>query len=292
MLKRPSRLATAALSRASSRLISGSRPAKRWASIDLPEPGGPLINRLWWPAAAISSARLAAAWPLTSLRSGPWVAWLRAGASTRTRPVPGSGSAAGPSLGVQAKACTTSSRWLARQTGMSGTRAASSALPGGSTSCTGAPPWRCRARLMASAPLTGRNSPDSDSSPANSWPARRAGSICSLAASRPRAMGRSKRPESLGRSAGARLTVMRLLCGNSSPAFCSAERTRSRASLTSTSANPTRVKLGRPLARCTSTVTGKASKPSKTRLCTKERPIFMRSCSSRHQKSALGGRSA
>lgn len=87
------------------------------------------------------------------------------------------------------------------------------------------------------------------------------------------AMGRSKRPESLGRSAGARFTVMRLLLGNSSPAFWMAERTRSRASLTSVSTSPTSVKLGRPFARCTSTVTLAASRPSKARLCTKDRLI-------------------
>ena len=52
------------------RVIGGSSPAKRCASIDLPEPGGPTISRLWPPAAAISSARLAPAWPLTSARSG------------------------------------------------------------------------------------------------------------------------------------------------------------------------------------------------------------------------------
>ncbi|MOA69901.1 hypothetical protein D3C78_1983810 [compost metagenome] len=59
----------AALSSASSTFIGGSRPAKRCASIDLPEPGSPTINRLWPPAAAISSARLAPVWPLTSARS-------------------------------------------------------------------------------------------------------------------------------------------------------------------------------------------------------------------------------
>ena len=37
----------------------GNRPGRRWASIDLPEPGGPMNSRLWPPAAAISSARLA-----------------------------------------------------------------------------------------------------------------------------------------------------------------------------------------------------------------------------------------
>jgi hypothetical protein len=46
----------------------------------------------------------------------------------------------------------------------------------------------------------------------------------------PSAIGRSKRPDSLGRSAGARLTVMRRW-GNSKPQFWIAARTRSRASL-------------------------------------------------------------
>src|SRR5712672_533931 len=51
---------------------SGGRiPGMRAASIDLPEPGGPIIKRLWPPAAAISSARFALSWPLTSLRSSP-----------------------------------------------------------------------------------------------------------------------------------------------------------------------------------------------------------------------------
>ena len=44
-------------------------PGSRAASIDLPEPGGPIISKLWPPAAAISNARLALSWPLTSLRS-------------------------------------------------------------------------------------------------------------------------------------------------------------------------------------------------------------------------------
>src|SRR5215831_5997677 len=44
-------------------------PGHRAASIDLPAPGGPIINRLWPPAAAISSARLALSWPFTSLKS-------------------------------------------------------------------------------------------------------------------------------------------------------------------------------------------------------------------------------
>ena len=86
-------------------------------------------------------------------------------------------------------------------------------------------------------------------------------------------MGKSSRPESLGKSAGARLTVMRLLLGNSSPEFWMAQRTRSRASLTSTSASPTSVKLGKPLAKWTSTVTRVASSPLNARLCTKDKLI-------------------
>ena len=48
---------------------SGSRPGSRAASIDLPEPGGPIIRRLCPPAAATSRARFAVSWPLISLRS-------------------------------------------------------------------------------------------------------------------------------------------------------------------------------------------------------------------------------
>jgi hypothetical protein len=41
----------------------------RAASIDLPEPAGPISRRLWPSAAATSSARLALSWPLMSRRS-------------------------------------------------------------------------------------------------------------------------------------------------------------------------------------------------------------------------------
>ena len=101
---------------------------------------------------------------------------------------------------------------------------------------------------MTNAPRTGRNAPDKDNSPANSWRCKRLPSICPLAAKIPSAMGKSKRPESLGKSAGAKFTVIRWLLGNSKPEFNKAERTRSLASLTSTSAKPTNVKLGKPLA--------------------------------------------
>ena len=120
-------------------------------------------------------------------------------------------------------------------------------------------------RAMAKAPRIGRNSPESESSPANSCPSRLLGGICALAARMPSAMGRSKRPDSLGRSAGARFTVIRLP-GNSKPELTMAARTRSRASRTSVSGRPTSVIPGSPLARCTSTVTSGACRPSSPRL--------------------------
>ena len=50
--------------------VSGGRMVgSRAASIALPAPGGPTMSRLWPPAAATSSARLALSWPLMSLRS-------------------------------------------------------------------------------------------------------------------------------------------------------------------------------------------------------------------------------
>ena len=57
-------------SRSSEGESGGRMDGRRLASIDLPAPGGPIINRLWPPAAATSSARLAVSWPLMSARSG------------------------------------------------------------------------------------------------------------------------------------------------------------------------------------------------------------------------------
>ena len=83
----------------------------------------------------------------------------------------------------------------------------------------------------------------------------------------PSAIGRSKRPDSFGRSAGARLTVIRRI-GNSKRLLSRAARTRSRASRTSVSGRPTSVNAGRPLARWTSTVTSGAAMPLNPRLRT------------------------
>ncbi len=59
------------------------------------------------------------------------------------------------------------------------------------------------------APRTPRISPDSANSPTNSWSLRCSDGTCSEAAKIPRAIAKSKRPPSLGKSAGARFTVMR-----------------------------------------------------------------------------------
>ena len=68
--RRPATLATMLTSRISAGSSGGSSPGRRAASIDLPAPGGPISRRLWLPAAAISSARLAVSWPLMSVSSG------------------------------------------------------------------------------------------------------------------------------------------------------------------------------------------------------------------------------
>jgi hypothetical protein len=78
-------------------------------------------------------------------------------------------------------------------------------------------------------------------------------------------MARSKRPPSFGRSAGARLMVMRR-SGNSNWELSSALRTRSLLSFTAASGRPTMDSPGRPLDRCTSMVTSGASIPTWARL--------------------------
>ena len=148
---------------------------------------------------------------------------------------------------------------------MVGTKAASCALMGGSTK-RARTLASCIASPIAKAPRTGRNSPDKESSPANSCCASATSSKSPWADKIPKAIGKSKRPESFGKSAGPKFTVMRLLLGNARPAFSIAHRTRSRASFTSVSARPTNVKQGNPLAKCTSTVTDGACMPRSARL--------------------------
>ncbi len=65
----PAMLCILVTSNASAKVKSGKIPEKHFASIVLPEPGGPIIKTLWPPAAAISNALLALDCPLTNLKS-------------------------------------------------------------------------------------------------------------------------------------------------------------------------------------------------------------------------------
>ena len=85
-------------------------------------------------------------------------------------------------------------------------------------------------------------------------------SICSLAASMPSAMGRSKLGPSFFTSAGARLMVVRPM-GNLKPELVSAVVTRSRDSFTAASGRPTMTMTVSPQPALTSTSTGYASMP-------------------------------
>ena len=96
-----------------------------------------------------------------------------------------------------------------------------------------------------SAPGTGRMVPSSVSSPNAAKLSTVSGEIASMATIRASAIGRSKWLPSLGRSAGARFTVVRVH-GMPSPIACSALRTRSRLSATALSGSPTMEKLNLP----------------------------------------------
>lgn len=152
-MPRPSTEATEATSSASASASSGRIPGKRLASMVLPLPGGPLISRLWAPAAATSSARRACNWPRTSARSG--AVSRAAGAATVQ-----AGSAARPH-----RCAATSSSERAASARPAPTSAASPALASGTT---GVRPCSSARSTAGSAPRTGRNSPDSASSAMNS----------------------------------------------------------------------------------------------------------------------------
>src|SRR3989344_8668174 len=93
-------------------------------------------------------------------------------------------------------------------------------------------------------PLHGLIDPSKDSSPKTSVLEKSAAS-CPEAWSKPNAIGKSKLGPSLGKSAGARFTVI-LLAGKSAPEFFKADLTRSFASSTALSGKPTMVKEGSP----------------------------------------------
>ena len=123
----------------------------------------------------------------------------------------------------------------------------------------------CAARIAGITPCTPRNWPVSASSATNSNCFKRLASSCSDAAKIPMAIGKSNRPPSFGKSAGARFTVIRL-AGYLNCAFINALRTRSCASFTVFSGKPTSVNPGFPLLKCTSMVTSGACTPIEARL--------------------------
>jgi hypothetical protein len=215
----PGQAGSAALASASSSLIGGSRPGRRCASIDLPVPAGPTSSRLWPPAAAISSARLA--------RPGRARRQVGAGRGCGAA-APGTAAGSGSRRPPGSSAATTSSRCARCAPAGPAPARPRPRWPGAAPGC-GRAPARAqrqrqrqraahRAQFAGQAQLTGKlaGAPGA------------AASICPLAARMPSAIGRSKRPDSLGRSAGARLTVMRLLCGKASRS-AAARRARARA---------------------------------------------------------------
>src|SRR5450830_820896 len=169
------------------------------------------------------------------------------------------------------RCATTCSRWSTAITFNPDARQASSAFARGTITLR---PALRAASAAGNTPFTARTSPDSANSPRHSTSSSISAGTCTLAARIPRAIARSKRPPSLGRSAGARLRVMRRA------GYCSAElrmalRTRSLLSLTAVSGKPTSVSDGRPLAICTSTLTAGASTPIWARLWTMARDMLI-----------------
>ena len=115
-----------------------------------------------------------------------------------------------------------------------------------------------------------RNSPDRPSSPAIRKSLRRFGSSCLVEASKHKATGKSNALPSLRKSAGAKLTVIRVR-GSENPPFERLECTRSSDSLTVASGRPTNTTRGSPRSPLfASTATGKADTPSKVAEFVKE----------------------
>ena len=218
--------------------------------MDFPAPGGPISNKLCAPAAAISSARRAESMPRT---------WARSAAFS-TVAIP-------PNLGRVSN--WVPRKWLIRASRSGGARISTSPAHAASPPCDSgqiSPKSAAPAAIAAgNTPATGCRRPSSDNSPraANS-PASSIGTT-SIAASTASAIGRSKCEPSFSISAGARLMTMRL-GGRDSPIDVSAARTRSRASPTALSGNPTTRKFGRPEEICTCTSTFSASIPAKLKV--------------------------
>ena len=195
------------------RAIGGSRPARRCASIDLPVPGGPTSSRLCAAGRGDLERPLRAALALDVAQVG------RTAVPARWPRAPAPATPTGRRLAATAPPAAATRRHARRCPPM---RAAAAALAGGSTSVRrGLAPRTAR-------PAPARRAPGAVRRPATARRRTRsraaaARRCCPAAARMPSAIGRSKRPDSFGRSAGARFTVMRLLCGNARP-LCSERR--------------------------------------------------------------------
>ena len=69
----PATLCICVVSKLSESDRGGNIDGRRFAIIDLPEPGGPTMMRLWPPAAATSNARFTDSWPRTSAKSSSYL---------------------------------------------------------------------------------------------------------------------------------------------------------------------------------------------------------------------------
>ena len=134
-----------------------------------------------------------------------------------------------------------------------GTSAASAAFAAGTTAAD--TPARAAAATAGSTPRTGRTRPSRPSSPSSTASSNTCGGTTSCAARIAAAMHRSKLEPRLGRLAGDRLTVTRLVAGHCWPLFVIAARTRSRDSASDASGRPTRLYDGTPTPRSASTST-------------------------------------
>ena len=234
------------VSSASTAVSGGRMLGIRAASIDLPEPGEPTISRWCRPAAAISSARFARSWPLTSPRS-------------RDSPVPFTSPGRAAASGAWPVKCRIVSISVAGAiTSTALTQAASAPQAFGQISRRSS---SAAAIAAGSAPITGISVPSSDNSPSATVSSTSSRGITSIAARSASAIGRSKCEPSLGRSAGDRLTVI-FFAGSARFSVESAARTRSRASLTALSGRPTMEKPGIPAVSAHCTSTSRASTPS------------------------------
>ena len=171
--------------------------------MDFPTPGGPIISRLWNPAAAIIAPLLALSCPDTSLKSPLLSAFFFCNSSSAR--ILGlyifSFSASGCS-----RAIISSPSSPTPHTVIPGITAASNAFSRGTITLP--IPLSAASRTIGSTPLTLLISPFSPSSPKNSV-SRTASSVrSSISFNKPTAIGRSNAVPSLRLPAGARFTVI------------------------------------------------------------------------------------